>query len=96
MLLEPIMEVEVVTPDEFMGEVIGDLTARRGRISGMEARGSAQAITRRGAARDDVRLFHRRPLDDAGTGDLHDAVLALRAGARPTSTEAIVERMRGA
>ncbi len=44
-LLEPVMEVEVLTPDEFMGEVIGNLSARRGRVSGMEARGSAQAIS---------------------------------------------------
>jgi elongation factor G len=44
-LLEPVMQVEVLTPDEFMGEVTGNLSARRGRVSGMEARGSAQAIT---------------------------------------------------
>ena len=44
-LLEPLMEVEVLTPDEFMGEVTGNLSARRGRVSGMEARGSAQAIS---------------------------------------------------
>ncbi len=44
-LLEPIMAVEVVTPEEYMGDVIGDLTSRRGRIQHMEARGSAQVIT---------------------------------------------------
>jgi elongation factor G len=44
-LLEPLMEVEVLTPDEFMGEVTGNLSARRGRVSGMEPRGSAQAIS---------------------------------------------------
>jgi elongation factor G len=43
-LLEPVMQVEVLTPDDFMGEVMGNLAARRGRVSGMEARGSAQAI----------------------------------------------------
>jgi elongation factor G len=43
-LLEPIMAVEVVTPEEFMGDVIGDLNRRRGRIEGMEARGNAQVI----------------------------------------------------
>ena len=37
-LLEPIMKVEVVTPDEFMGDVIGDLSSRRGHIQGMEVR----------------------------------------------------------
>ncbi len=43
-LLEPIMAVEVVTPDEYMGDVIGDLNSRRGRIEGMEANGSVQQI----------------------------------------------------
>ena len=70
----------MLTPDEFMGEVTGNLSARRGRVSGMEARGSAQAITRRGAARQHVWVFDGRPFDDPGTGDIHDAVRALRAG----------------
>src|SRR5262249_55814575 len=43
-LLEPIMHVEVVTPEEYMGAVHGDLAARRGRIVSMEARGSSQII----------------------------------------------------
>ena len=43
-LLEPIMGVEVVTPDEYMGDVIGDLNSRRGRIEGMEANGNVQQI----------------------------------------------------
>ena len=43
-LLEPLMKVEVVTPDDFMGEVIGDLNARRGNIEGMEARNGVQVI----------------------------------------------------
>ncbi len=43
-LLEPIMEVEVTTPEEFMGDVIGDLNKRRGRVQGMEARGNAQVV----------------------------------------------------
>ncbi|MBP7174640.1 MAG: elongation factor G [Thermoclostridium sp.] len=44
-LLEPIMKVEVTTPEEYMGDVIGDLNSRRGRIDGMEARMGAQVIT---------------------------------------------------
>ncbi len=44
-LLEPIFSVEVVTPEEFMGEVIGDLNRRRGHILGMEQRGNAQIVT---------------------------------------------------
>jgi len=43
-LLEPIMKVEVVTPDDYMGDCIGDLNSRRGQILGMEARGNAQVI----------------------------------------------------
>jgi elongation factor G len=44
-LLEPIMKVEVVTPEDYMGDVIGDLNSRRGQITGTEARGNAQVIT---------------------------------------------------
>jgi elongation factor G len=43
-ILEPIMAVEVVTPEDYMGDVIGDLSSRRGRIEGMEANGNAQNI----------------------------------------------------
>jgi elongation factor G len=43
-LLEPIFSVEVVTPEEFMGDVIGDLNRRRGRVDGMEPRGNAQVV----------------------------------------------------
>lgn len=44
-LLEPIMRVDVQVPEEYMGDVMGDLNSRRGRIEGMEARSGAQAIT---------------------------------------------------
>jgi len=43
-LLEPIMKVEVVTPDEFLGDVVGDLIARRGHVAGIEPRGTSQVI----------------------------------------------------
>ncbi|MGO9266946.1 MAG: elongation factor G [Candidatus Binataceae bacterium] len=46
-LLEPVMDVEVVTPQEFMGEVIGDLNSRRGKITEMENRAGAQVIEAR-------------------------------------------------
>jgi elongation factor G len=46
-LLEPVFSVEVVTPEEYMGDVMGDLNSRRGRIEGMEARGNAQVISAR-------------------------------------------------
>jgi len=43
-LLEPIMSVEVVTPEDYMGDVIGDLNSRRGRVGGLEQRGSSQVV----------------------------------------------------
>jgi elongation factor G len=46
-LLEPVMAVEVVTPEEYLGDVMGDLNARRGRVEGLEPRGNAQAIKAR-------------------------------------------------
>jgi elongation factor G len=44
-LLEPIMKVEVTTPEEYLGDVMGDLNSRRGRIEKMEARGNAQVVS---------------------------------------------------
>jgi len=43
-LLEPVMKVEVVTPEDYMGDIIGDLNSRRGQISGMDQRGNARVI----------------------------------------------------
>ena len=43
-LLEPVMKVEVITPEEYMGDIIGDLNSRRGSVGGMEPRGNARAI----------------------------------------------------
>jgi len=43
-LLEPIMEVEVVTPDEYMGDVMSDISSRRGKVEGMSQRSDAQVI----------------------------------------------------
>ena len=75
------MAVEVVTPEEYMGDVIGDLSSRRGKIGGIEQRGNAQAISRESADREmfgyasDLRSAH------PGPGDVHDAVRLLPAGA---------------
>jgi elongation factor G len=44
-LLEPVMAVEAVTPEEYMGDIIGDLNSRRGHVTGMDARANAQVIT---------------------------------------------------
>jgi len=43
-LLEPIVNIEIETPDEYMGDVIGDLNSRRGRVSGMDTRGGHQIV----------------------------------------------------
>lgn len=43
-LLEPIMKVEVVIPEEYLGDIMGDITSRRGKVEGMEARGNAQVV----------------------------------------------------
>ena len=49
-ILEPIMRVEVIMPEEFMGDVIGDLNKRRGHIEGMETRGTGEGIAPRSCA----------------------------------------------
>jgi len=46
-LLEPVMAVEVVTPEDYLGDVMGDLNSRRGRIEHLEPRGNAQAVRAR-------------------------------------------------
>jgi elongation factor G len=46
-LLEPVMSVEVVTPEEYLGDVMGDLNSRRGRVEGLEPRGNTQAVRAR-------------------------------------------------
>jgi elongation factor G len=46
-LLEPVMRVEVVVPEEYMGDIIGDVNGRRGRITSMEARGGTQIVNAR-------------------------------------------------
>jgi elongation factor G len=43
-LLEPMMKVEVVTPEEYMGDIIGDLNSRRGSVSSMDQRGNARVV----------------------------------------------------
>ena len=80
-LLEPVMRVEVVVPEEYMGDVMGDMNSRRGRIQSMEARGGHADRRRARAAVRDVRLRDRSPVADAGPGDLFDALRTLRAGA---------------
>ena len=77
-LLEPIEDVEVVVPEEYMGDVMGDLNSRRGHIEGMEPRAGAQVIRARVPLATDVRVCHRPPLHDPGPGHVHHAVQSLR------------------
>ena len=56
------MAVEVVTPEEYMGDVIGDLSSRRGKVEGMEQRGTATSIRAHRAAGRHVRLRYRPAL----------------------------------
>ena len=75
------MAVEVVVPEEYMGDVIGDLNRRRGQIQGMEPRGNAQVINAQVPLAEMFGYATDLRSHDAGPRDLHDAVLALRAGA---------------
>ena len=79
-LLEPIMAVEVVTPDDFMGEVMGDLSRRRGKLGGQEAAQQQGDHRPRPVVRD-VRLRYRPAFADPGPCDVHDAVRLVSADA---------------
>ena len=65
-LLEPVMEFEVTTPEEFLGDVMGDVTARRGRIENIDDRGRPEGRPRGRAAGGAVRLRDRPAIQDAG------------------------------
>ena len=80
-LLEPIFSVEVVTPEEYMGDVIGDLNRRRGRVQRHGAARQRPGHHRPRPAERDVRLRDRRAVDDPGPRDVHDAVRQVRGGA---------------
>ena len=81
-LLEPIMSVEVVTPDDYMGDVIGDLNSRRGSVGGMDQRGNSQIVRAHVPLVGDVRLLYRPPFAHPGSRHVHDAVRQLPADAR--------------
>ena len=76
------MAVEVVTPEDYMGDVIGDLSSRRGKVEGMEQRGNSQVDPCAGAPRGDVRLRYRPAFADPGPRDVHHAVPLVPGGAR--------------
>ena len=81
-ILEPVMAVEIETPEEYTGFVMGDIPSRRGMIQGQEKRGNAIVVQREGAAGQHVRLRHRPAQRHAGPGCVHHAVRLLRAGAQ--------------
>ena len=76
-LLEPIEDVEVVVPEEYMGDVMGDLNSGAATSSAWSP-GRRPGHPGHGAARADVRVRDRRALDDPGTGHVHHAVQSLR------------------
>ena len=76
-ILEPIMSVEVVVPEEYMGDVIGDLNSRRGRIMGMDTRAGAQVVTAMVPLASDVRLLHGSAFRNPGPRHLHHDVRSL-------------------
>ena len=84
-LLEPVMAVEVVTPEEFLGDVIGDLSRRRGKVQGQEPRGNALAVQAFVPLGEMFGYATDVRSSTQGRATLHDAVRALRGGARRTS-----------
>ena len=81
-LLEPVMDVEVVVPEEYMGDVIGDLNSRRGHIKHMEPRAGVQVITAQVPLSEMFGYATDLRSHDAGARQLHDAVRRLRGGAQ--------------
>ena len=92
-ILEPIMKVEVTTPDDFMGDVIGDLNCRRGQIQGMEMRANAQVVR---AFVPLARCSGMRPTCARRPRDarLFDGVRSLRAGADGDLAEEMMAKAR--
>ena len=79
-LLEPVMAVEVRTPEEYMGDVIGDINSRRGMIQSMEDATGVKVIRAHGASLRDVRVRRRPAVEDPGSRGVLDAVRQLRRG----------------
>ena len=77
-MLEPIMKVEVRTPDQFFGDVLGDINSRRGQVLDVETFGTLQIIRGADAAGGDLRLHDGAALDDPGPRQPHDGVRPLR------------------
>ena len=81
MLLEPIMKVEVVTPEDYTGSVIGDLNSRRGQIQGQDMRGNANVINAMVPLANMFGYVNNLRSMSSGARHLHDAIRSLRASA---------------
>ena len=81
-LMEPIMKVTVIVPEEYMGDVIGDLNSRRGMILGMDAIPGAQQINAEVPLSRDVRLRHRHAVQDPGPWPVHHGARPLCRGSQ--------------
>ena len=93
-LLEPTMKIEVVTPDDYMGDVSADLTRRRGRTAQHGGVAGGQGGARRGAAGGNVRLRHHPALDVAGPRHLLDGIFPLHPGSRQSGGGPYSHRLR--
>ena len=80
-LLEPVMRVEVTVPEEYMGDVIGDITSRRGHLQSMEARGGTQVINARVPLSEMFGYATDLRSRTQGRGVVLDALRPVRAGA---------------
>ena len=79
-IMEPIMKVDVIVPDEYMGNVIGDLNSRRGQIHNQESQDGTARVTAMVPPVRDVRLRHRPALQDPGPWPVLDGARRLPAG----------------
>jgi elongation factor G len=81
-LLEPIMKMEVVTPDQYMGDVTGDLNRRRGMMEGMDSRNNAQVIKAKVPLSEMFRLCDPTSFHVFRPGIIYDGILSLCSCAR--------------
>ena len=88
------MQLEVVTSDDYLGGIVGDLNARRGKIEGMEMRGGSRVIKGLVPAGRDVRLRHDSPDPDPGPGSLFHGVIRYEIAPAQVAEE-IIARIEG-
>ncbi len=81
-LVEPIMRVEVVTPEGYMGDVIGDLNSRRGQVNGMDSRGNARVITAMVPLANMFGYVNAFAFHESGACAIHDVFRSLRGSSR--------------